>query len=333
MSLELHPTTDAQDRRVAAVLTSICFSLVLVLLLLNFFTYLDPPVGQEGVIVNLGTIDFGQGNDDPAAAGAPPASETAEDAASEPVEEPADEPAEVAEVQPRQPEPEVQPEPEPAEPAAPAAPSQELIAQQEAAAIAAQRREEQQRAQAEARRVELAALAETQRQKDLQAKAAAQAAAERERVAAEQAAAEARAEALRQQTAGLFNGQDAGEGTGRGDKNKLGDTGDPDGVPNTDRLSGISSGGAGSVGGGLEGRGVVRSPQLQDNSNRKGRVVVRVCVNAAGRVTSARYTQQGSNTNDAVLRQLAEQNAANYQFSPGKAEEQCGSITYDFVVK
>ena len=51
----------------------------------------------------------------------------------------------------------------------------------------------------------------------------------------------------------------------------------PNGDPNSGNLSGISTG-AGTVGGGLSGRGYKKPAAPKDNSQETGTVVVRVCV-------------------------------------------------------
>lgn len=86
----------------------------------------------------------------------------------------------------------------------------------------------------------------------------------------------------------------------------------------------------GTIGGGLEGRGVVYTPTIQDYSQKTGRVVVRICVDRSGRVISAEYTQAGSTTSDGDLRNIAVTNAKKFKFSPGSIDRQCGTITVDF---
>ncbi len=97
-------------------------------------------------------------------------------------------------------------------------------------------------------------------------------------------------------------------------------------------LSGISQGN-GIVGGGLTGRKAIEIPAVAETSQKTGRVVVKVCVASDGRVTSARYTQQGSTTSDAQLVRMAEKGAAKYRFSPAEIETQCGTITFDFKLQ
>ncbi len=118
-------------------------------------------------------------------------------------------------------------------------------------------------------------------------------------------------------------------GGGRGDNQQAGNQGAIDGDPDAQRLEGITTG-SGMVGGGLGDRGVIFEPAIDDQSQRTGRVVVRVCVNAEGEVISAEYTQRGSTTNDGHLRQKAIESARRFKFTQGDVDRQCGTITIDF---
>ena len=84
---------------------------------------------------------------------------------------------------------------------------------------------------------------------------------------------------------------------------------------------------------GFGNRGVTPGPKPSDNSQATGVVVVRVCVDANGKVTSANFTQKGSTTSDSRLRAIAEKNARKFKFDRGPTDKQCGFITYDFRVK
>lgn len=108
--------------------------------------------------------------------------------------------------------------------------------------------------------------------------------------------------------------------------------GNSEGGKDEGALGSISKGN-GIVGGGLSGRKVLEVPAVSENSQKTGRVVVKVCVDSNGRVTSAKYTQQGSTTLDPQLIKLAEKGAAKYLFSSAPIESQCGSITFDFKVR
>jgi hypothetical protein len=111
-----------------------------------------------------------------------------------------------------------------------------------------------------------------------------------------------------------------------------GQSGSPDGDPDVSQLKGLSKG-EGTVGRGLAGREIVFKPRIEDNSQKTGRVVIEICVNAEGQVESANYTQRGSNTNDLHLVELAEKAAWKYRFSSSETARQCGVITIDFKVQ
>lgn len=117
-------------------------------------------------------------------------------------------------------------------------------------------------------------------------------------------------------------------------KQKSGTGQEGDGTAKEDggALGSISKGN-GIIGGGLAGRKVLEVPAVSENSQKTGRVVVKVCVGSNGKVSSAKYTQQGSTTLDAQLIRLAEKGAAKYLFSTADIESQCGSITFDFKVR
>jgi outer membrane biosynthesis protein TonB len=110
-------------------------------------------------------------------------------------------------------------------------------------------------------------------------------------------------------------------------------SGDPLGEPDAAILEGISRG-KGKAGGGLDERGVLYEPEIIEHSQKSGKVVVKVCVDNTGKVISAKYTQKGSTTTDRDLVEIAEISAMKYRFTPStNFEEQCGSITINFLVQ
>ena len=122
---------------------------------------------------------------------------------------------------------------------------------------------------------------------------------------------------------------EAFKGSGKGSTNKPGSEGDPKGDPDAEKLKGITSG-KGKVGGGLSDRGVAYEPAIRDQTQKAGRVVIKVCVNSNGDVISADYTQRGSTTTDSDLRRIAENAAKKFRFTEGELDRQCGTITIDF---
>lgn len=339
-SLGYYSYEERYKKRSKAIAISVGILLVF-LILFPFLTYPVPPLGQEGILVNLGVIDFGQGEENGAAAAAPIAEQaqeeaSAEEAVEEPVEEPEFEP--VPEPVKATPPPAIEERKEPVKPSS--APDPDLIRQQNEAALALRERQAAERrandarnAEAAAERAQRAEQAERQAQQRAAAEAEAKRQADAKAAADRKAAAEARAAALKASTGSLFNGGGDGNGGGKGNTGKSGNQGDPNGDPNASRTMGLSSGGTGNVGGGLMSRGVVRSPKINDSSQESGKVVITVCVDAAGKVTRADFTQRGSTTSNARLVELARRNAANYVFTASQTDEQCGNITYEFVVR
>jgi len=121
-------------------------------------------------------------------------------------------------------------------------------------------------------------------------------------------------------------------GSGKGNNNNDSNAGDPNGDPNSDALNKLATG-SGRIGGGLSDRGVLFEPQIDDNSQYTGVVVVKVCVDRTGKVTESKFTQLGSTTTNKLLVDLAVNAAKKYQFTPSDIETQCGNITIEFKVK
>lgn len=167
--------------------------------------------------------------------------------------------------------------------------------------------------------------AEEERKRQEQVEKQRQEEAARRKAEEDQKRREAEAEANKKKFSDLFKNS----GTGDSDKNA---GGDPDGKPNTGQLDKISTG-AGTVTGALTGRGApVSSPKITDNSQKTGRVAIKVCVDAGGNVVSAKYTQSGSTTGDASLKAKAVANAKRWKFPKG-SQTDCGTITYTFKLQ
>lgn len=290
------------------VTTSVIVHILLILLALwPLLTFPDPPPGQEGILVNLGLPDMGEGDDN----AGPVVPAEPEEAQPEEVVEEVDEPEES--------EPEVAPEPEPVE--------KEVVKTEDPNEIALKRKKEEERKkQEEADRKKREEEAKKKREAEAKRKAE-EAEAKRK---AEEARKKAEADALKDQIGGLF-----GEGDGKGNTGKPGNQGDPGGDPDASKLEGISTG-SGRVGGGLGNRGVARTHTPTDNSQEQGTIVVKVCVDQQGNVTSADFTQRGSTSTSSKLKSIAISSAKKWKFKPvgsGGLDEQCGTITYNFKVK
>jgi TonB family protein len=288
--------SEEQNRQKGIIFSVVVHTLLIILTALYGFTYQNPPPEQEGILVNLGIPDVGQGEENAPAA---------------PSEAPAEKP------QPTPVEP--TPPPKPAVTERPKPQPQKEIRQTEdpeAVAIRKQKEEEKKRKEAEDRQRQI----EEKQKRDAEAKAET----ERKRIEAEQ-------KALRDKIAG--GGIGGGSGSGKGNTGKPGNQGDPNGDPNSKVLTGISTG-SGVVGGGLGNRGVTKKgPSINDNTQEEGTVVLAVCVDEQGSVISAEYTQSGSTTNNEKLKRLAIQNARQWKFNKGAVEKQCGTIRYDFRLR
>ncbi len=104
-------------------------------------------------------------------------------------------------------------------------------------------------------------------------------------------------------------GEDKASGTGPGLN--------PDGLDQLDK--------------GLQGRGLVGSlPRPAYPGGKSGKVVIRVTVDAGGRVTGASYEPKGSTTDAAELIAAARQAALKARFTESRAAVQGGTITYVF---
>ena len=82
---------------------------------------------------------------------------------------------------------------------------------------------------------------------------------------------------------------------------------------------------------GLKGRGLVGDlPKPSYPGSKSGKVIVRVTVDASGRVTSAAYEPKGSTTDAAELVEAAKAAARKARFTESRAAVQGGTITYVF---
>lgn len=304
--------TEIKNRRTSAILSSIIMAGLIALLFIKLMSYTDPPPGQEGVLVNLGIPDVGQGNENAPEAAQPPPSEP------EPQPEP--------EPTPVDPTPEPQPEPEPVKPEP--TPQKEVVKTEDPAAIALRKKQEREaREKAEADRQKRAEADRKRREAEAEARRKAEAEARKKAEAEAKARAEAEARAkANAKFDGAFGG---GDGPGKGNTGTAGNQGDPNGDPNSDVLEGVSVGSGRSFSG-FGGRKPTSAPKVKDNSQDRGTIVLRVCLNADGSVKSAKY-KLGGTSSSATLIKIAEANARNWKFGPGP-DGQCGTITYNFDV-
>ena len=212
-------------------------------------------------------------------------------------------------------------------------PSKRVETTEDPAAVAIRRQQEETRKRVEEEKYR---QVQVEKEKKRQADATKAAEAQKQAEAAERQRAE---QAAKDKFKGRFgtgtqSGQNGGGGTGdgRGNTGKPGNQGKPDGDPNSDNLDKGFGRGPGVVNG-FGGRGVKSAPKLQENSQKSGKIVIQVCVDASGNVLSADYKAVGSTSNDQDLIDAAKRNARQYKFAAGSADKQCGTITYNFRVQ
>ncbi len=167
---------------------------------------------------------------------------------------------------------------------------------------------------------------------------------ERQRLAQEEADRKRQEQEEYDKKKGKFgNAFGGGSGTGSGNTGKPGNQGQPGGAGSNPfgqgpGAGGGSGGGSGtgtgvSIGGGLAGRKVVGRPNMVDNTQKVGKIMLEVCVDSDGSVVSADYTLRGSTTNDGELRSKAIQWAKQHRFAPSDNPKECGTFAFNFQVK
>ncbi|MCL2561439.1 MAG: energy transducer TonB [Rikenellaceae bacterium] len=132
----------------------------------------------------------------------------------------------------------------------------------------------------------------------------------------------------------LFPGSNnTGESDSRGTGEGAGQQGAQEGTPDADPAG--TGAGAGGTSFSLAGRSVTGSlPAPRYPSNKSGRVVVDITVDASGRVIRAVPRGQGSTTNDSELINAALEAAGRARFNVVESDGlQTGTITYNFILK
>ncbi|MEM9820483.1 MAG: energy transducer TonB [Bacteroidota bacterium] len=300
-------TEEKNNQKKGAITSFVIHIALLILAVLPLLTFPDPPPGQSGVLVAFGDPELGQGEE----LGAPPPpveEEVAEEEAQEPeeVEEPTPEP------------PKEKPKKETPKP------TKKVNTDASSNEIALKKQKEEERKKARE-----AWLEKEAKRKKKEAEAAE--AAKKKKLAEEKAKREA--EAAAKKAADAEKWKNLGTiGSGGGNNDKPGSNGQLDGDPDGKALDGVSTG-SGEIGGNLGGRDVTYKPRITDNSQKTGDVVVKVCVDANGKVTSAKYTQLGSTATDSNLINTAVKAARKYRFDKGTIDKQCGTIKIKFRLK
>lgn len=317
---------EEENRKRGLKLSVIIHVLLFLIIIFPFLSSPFPPIGQEGIVINFGDRDTGQGDTQPLtqdskpeASSTPPASEPIADAT------PPSKPPTPTQTTPQKreaPAPQVKKEVVTTDKADTPSIKKEQKKKQEEAAQKA-------KAEADKKAKEARELAEAKEKKRKQEEAKKKAAeAEAKRKAEE---AERKKKAKEQ-----FGFPGKNDSKGQGNTGDSGDQGKQDGDPNAQNLEGEQSGkGQTGIGIDLAGRTPTNRPIVEDNSNKTGKVKVKICVDQKGKVISAEHALIGSTTQDSKLVRLAENKAKEFRFNADSdaLEKQCGSILFTFTVE
>ena len=117
-----------------------------------------------------------------------------------------------------------------------------------------------------------------------------------------------------------------------------GSAGDPHAPEGEDKAAGTGPGvnpdGLDQLDKGLQGRGLIGNlPKPAYPGNKSGKVVIRVTVDATGKVTSATFEPKGSTQSDPALVPAAITAARKARFSQSRAAVQGGTVTYLFRIE
>lgn len=125
------------------------------------------------------------------------------------------------------------------------------------------------------------------------------------------------------------------KGGNQGIAGGAGDQGKPGGNPNSNNYEGNGGGGKSEVtiARGLTGRKITRFPSFEDDFNENAKIAVDIKVDESGAVISAIYQPRGSTTANANLKAIAIRKAMQLKFNGGDADEQIGTIIFNFRLK
>lgn len=290
---------EEENKQKGMIVSIVAHILLLLLCLLPYMTKIDKPEQLSGITVAFGSPEAGSTNANPLT-DQEPETDTA--------------PASSAPDKPTEKSTSSNPAPETSKPKTTQSPPKEVTPVVDKSIVAAEEAaKEKTKKAAEAAEADKARKVAEQKAKE----------------EADRKAEEARKKAAFDKSKGSFSDL---LGSGSGTNGSTGNQGDPNGDPNSSALDQIATG-SGRIGGGLSNRGVLFEPEINDNSQKTGKVVIKVCVDKTGKISEADYTQRGSTTTDKYLVDVATAAAKQYQFTPSDVETQCGSITIEFKVK
>lgn len=133
------------------------------------------------------------------------------------------------------------------------------------------------------------------------------------------------------------NAESSQASAGQGVAGGKGDQGKPNGDLNAAGYTGSGGSGSGgiSISRGLQGRKINRFPSFQDDFNENAKVAVDIKVDKNGNVIGASIQPRGTTTANAGLKSIALQKAKQLKFTSDEdgAEEQLGTVLFDFRVR
>ena len=114
-----------------------------------------------------------------------------------------------------------------------------------------------------------------------------------------------------------------------------GDQGKAAGSAASDSYTGNGGTGKGgvSIRSGLGGRHFTHLPSFTDEFNENAKVAVDITVNADGTVTDASINMRGTTTTNQSIRNIAVSKAKQLKLNKGTADEQTGTIVFDFKLR
>lgn len=127
--------------------------------------------------------------------------------------------------------------------------------------------------------------------------------------------------------------QSSGQGIagGKGDQGKI------NGDPNSDSYTGNGGSGTGgvSVSRGLQGRKINRYPSFEDDFSENAKVAVDIKVDDKGNVTAVSIQPRGTTTSNASMKTIALQKARQLKFNSNEdgPEEDLGTIVFNFRIR
>lgn len=281
-----------KHERKSFVITSIIYSLILLLMFVFGFKYFDPPK-EKGIAVNFGTTDFGSGEEQPT------------------------EPIKTAPV-------ESTPEPTPVEETSSAIEEEEVLNQntEEAPVIKDDKKEPPKEVQKEEPKKPEEVQPEKEPEKVEEPK--------KPEPKPEPKPDKSVTDAMQSLMNGPES--DGQENAGEGDDDQGGDKGDPNGDPNAKNYYGTGKGLDGDGNYRLGGRKALNKEKYTQDCNESGEVVVKIEVDRNGKVIRAIPGQKGTTNTNPCLLEPAKRAALETKFnSDSKAPtKQVGFITYVF---